>query len=140
MIRPAVLAGTGVAVASVVALDLVTKAHGRATSADVDDPHLEHEGPRALGAGIIGATSLMAVGALTLGARLGANMPLAIAGAAAFATGGALNGVELLARGSNTNPIEVAGMRGNVADISLVGGVALLGIASLPALARLVRG
>lgn len=144
------LVGAGIVGAgALVALDLSTKAHGRAEGTPIGNDeqsfsptprwvHHEHGGPRLLGAAVALVPAAAGIGGALGVRRLGGPAGLAATGAALMATGGMLNGVELGARGTNTNPIQLFGSYFNVADVALVGGAALLGIAAFPSLVRVL--
>ena len=68
--------------------------------------------------------------------RLGGSRTLAVLGATALGVGAALNGAELLARGSNTNPWSAWGKRFNAADLAIAGGVGALALGSVPIVVR----
>jgi len=96
----------------------------------------EHPGDPRLGFLVAGAPLAAAAGALVVGSRLGASMPMVAAGVTLFVAGGVLNGVELLVRGSNTNPIQIRHTAFNVADLSVVAGVGLICLGALPVVTR----
>ena len=150
MIAPRTLAAATLATAGVVvAADLATKSWARANApspSELADPRSlrpqwvrgEHEGSRALGVAVAVAPALVGAGIAAALTRFAAPAPFAIPAAILLATGSVLNGAELVARGSNTNPVNVAGAEFNVADLAVVAGAGLLGLSLVPAAVRLL--
>ena len=150
MINPyTTLVATAATAGAVAAADLATKSWARAHAPDpgaLPDPrtlrpawvHGEHPGPPALGAVVAIVPAAVGAGLAAALTRFAGPSPLVIPAAALLATGAVLNGAELAVRGSNTNPIDVAGIEFNVADLAVVAGAALLALSVVPAAARLL--